>query len=521
MVESSASALHVTEECIQAFAGWSGDYSPLHMDPQFARRTRFRGRIAHGMIPVLMLNRLGQLAGDPQIDVESLKVEFRAPVRIGDCIGMVASTDGDARTFTCEWRNTASDKVVASASGIFARRHEPEAQSPAEPSRHFDLADRGIETLDGAGESFRFGLRALADGPLAAVAGGPLSPRMTAVAMLSPLVGMRLPGKPATFSSFELTFDPDFGGASFTLEATVRRCDPLGPSMTADVRISDARGHAARGAYSALVNPPPAAQLPFASYLEPQAALTVPGVALVVGGSRGIGEATARQLAALGAEVFVTYHQGEADAEAICRDIVEGGGKAVAVRCDVTDPQSVRRMINRVQTRSGAPGLLVNCAAYSFAPAPWSSLDWSDFEPELDVTVKGVHEICKAVVPGMREAGGGKIVHLSSVALEAPITGQLRYITGKGALLGYSRALARELAAGNIQVNVVTPTMTETDLVGHLAPEIRRRLAARSATKRHLAPEEIARVIAFLGSTWADAITGQQIVLNLGEPPFL
>ena len=116
--------------------------------------------------------------------------------------------------------------------------------------------------------------------------------------------------------------------------------------------------------------------------------------------------------------------------------------------------------------------------------------------------------------------GGGKIINLSTVAVDNPVAGQSRYITAKSAVTGYTKSLAKELMKFNIQANLVVPNMTDTDLVSVLPSMYKDKIAESRPYGRHVYPVEVAQSIVFLASNWSDAITGQKLVLNLGEPPF-
>jgi 3-oxoacyl-[acyl-carrier protein] reductase len=155
-----------------------------------------------------------------------------------------------------------------------------------------------------------------------------------------------------------------------------------------------------------------------------------------------------------------------------------------------------------------------------FRPKRFLKLRWEDYLGELEVSLKGMHNCCREAVAIFKRQGGGKIVNLSSVIVDNPITGHNEYITAKSAVVGYTRSLAKEVVAGNIQANLVVPAMTETDLLSSIPGEFIKRIRAEREYGRNLAPIEVALAILYLSSEWSDGITGQQIVLNLGEPPF-
>ena len=131
-----------------------------------------------------------------------------------------------------------------------------------------------------------------------------------------------------------------------------------------------------------------------------------------------------------------------------------------------------------------------------------------------------MHHCCCEVVPLFKAQGGGKIINLSTIVVDNPVKGQSKYITAKSAVVGYSRSLAKELAGDNIQVNILAPNMTSTDLLAGLPGEIVRRMGQLRPGKRNMEPVEVAQAIVFLASQWSNSMNGQKLVLNLGEPPF-
>jgi 3-oxoacyl-[acyl-carrier protein] reductase len=155
-----------------------------------------------------------------------------------------------------------------------------------------------------------------------------------------------------------------------------------------------------------------------------------------------------------------------------------------------------------------------------FRPEPITALGWADFEAELEVSLKGLHACCSAAIPHMKAKGGGRIINVSSIATDQPVKGQARYITAKSAVEGYTKSLAIELARDNIQANLVVPAMTETDLLASIPSDFIRRMGTARAMRRNLQPIEVAQAMVYLASDWARGMSGQRLVLNLGEAPF-
>lgn len=540
----------VSEDMLQAFARLTGDRSSLHLDEQMARRSRFRRRIAHGMLPVCFLQLLERDFPGRALRFERLRVRFEQPVHPGDELELELSlpeAPGPAPEFSASFRKLRTGERVTRASGRL-RLGDP---TPA-PAANLEAAngaggeaaqacfaagplverDCGIAELRGTREELRFELgsraaAALAREILAAAEGGAEAgaapcPNLLGALMLSPLVGMRLPGRRATFLGFRLDFEhPLAPGGAYALRASVERASEAAETISASVSIHSGEHALATGAVEVLVNGAPR-EMPSCreirtSHLE----LGLRGaVALVTGASRGIGETTAKLLAMHGARVVLTYHRGQRDAERIADEVRAEGGEALALRCDVRSDDDVRALVRGALDAFGTVDVLVNNAVQEFTPRPLLDLRWEDYLAELEVSLKGLHACCREVIPILKQKRRGKIVNLSTVAVDNPVSGQSRYITAKSAVVGFTKSLAVELLPWNVQANVVVPNLTETDLVAGIPAAYRERLAEARASKRHVQPIEVAQAVAFAASRWADAITGQQIVLNLGEPPF-
>jgi 3-oxoacyl-[acyl-carrier protein] reductase len=236
-------------------------------------------------------------------------------------------------------------------------------------------------------------------------------------------------------------------------------------------------------------------------------------VALVTGAGSGIGRATALRLAADGAAVGC-LGLGEDDLAAVAEAIRAAGGRAIPVLADVTDRAAVRDGAERVAIELGTVGILVNNAGI-----PGEGL-FVDVSPEawqrvIDVHVSGAFHVTQAVLPAMLEVHWGRIVTIASEAVWLGHT-SVQYATAKAALVGFTRALARQVAGSGVLVNVVAPGPVETPMLfANTQAEIE---AERSTVLigRFLAPEEIAASIAFLAGPGGDAYVGQVLSPNGG-----
>ena len=238
-------------------------------------------------------------------------------------------------------------------------------------------------------------------------------------------------------------------------------------------------------------------------------------VAIVTGGSRGIGRATAEALAAQGSHVVITYVRGEAEARAAVEAIVAKGGQAECVGFDVADMAAAEAAIADVAKRLGRLDALVANAGISI-----DGLLLRLKEEELDrmfaVNVKGAIACSRAAIKVMMRARTGRVVFLSSVVGEMGNVGQTAYAATKAALLGVTKALAREYASRGITVNAVAPGFVETDMTSSISAEMKEGLLKGIPLGRIGRAGEVAAAVAFLCSDEAGYITGQTLRVNGG-----
>jgi 3-oxoacyl-[acyl-carrier protein] reductase len=238
-------------------------------------------------------------------------------------------------------------------------------------------------------------------------------------------------------------------------------------------------------------------------------------VALVTGGSRGIGRAIACRLAQAGASVVITYAQQAAQAEETLERIRREGGTASAEQFDVGDPEATRAAMDRIVDREKRLDILVNNAGVA-VDGLVVRLREEDWERALRVNLTGVFHCTRAALRTMMRARYGRIVNLTSVVAAMGNTGQAAYAAAKAGVIGFTRSMAREVSSRGITVNAVAPGFIETDMTGGLDEAQRGFYASVIPAGRMGRPEEIASAIEYLASPDAAYVTGHVLHVNGG-----
>lgn len=247
--------------------------------------------------------------------------------------------------------------------------------------------------------------------------------------------------------------------------------------------------------------------------------------AIVTGASKGIGRAIALRLAREGAAVLVTSRSPDGTEE-VTKEVQQHAPDSFGLPVDVTREEDVRRMIDAARERWGRIDIIVNNAGVS-------SMEWvenlsdEDWNTNMDVNATGVFRCCRAIAPIMREQGHGKIINIASLAAKRGAMFLGHYAASKFAVLGLTKTLALELAPHNVQVNAVCPGIVLTDMIyreweweaallGTTPEAVRQSVLDSIPLGRFAEPDDVAKVVAFLASEYADYMTGQAINVTGG-----
>lgn len=238
-------------------------------------------------------------------------------------------------------------------------------------------------------------------------------------------------------------------------------------------------------------------------------------IAFVSGASRGIGRAVAIQLAKDGYDIAFCYHSNEEAAQKTEELVLEFGGRSYYAQCDVSDYQAVRAMFDKIEEIFGVFSVVINNAGIN-ADSALPMMKPEDWHRVIDTNLSSVFNVCRCAAFSLIRQSGGVIVNLSSVSGIYGNASQTNYSAAKAGIIGFSKALSKELGRYGIRVNVVAPGLIETDMVANMTEKARKDILNRIGLKRIGTAEDVAHAVSFLCSAKSSYITGQVIQVDGG-----
>jgi len=239
-------------------------------------------------------------------------------------------------------------------------------------------------------------------------------------------------------------------------------------------------------------------------------------IALVTGGSRGIGRAIACQLALDGYDIAFCYNSNNDAAETVKEEIESNTGRRVlSMQCDVADFEAVKNMMETLEEQWGNASVIINNAGInSDSPLPLMKLE--DWKSVVDTNLNSVFNVCRAATLMLIRNGSGCIVNMSSMSGVKGNYGQTNYAASKAGIIGFSKSLAKELGRYKVRVNVVAPGLIDTDMVSAMDEKMRKEIKKSILLKRIGSSEDVANAVSFLCSEKATYITGQTLQVDGG-----
>jgi 3-oxoacyl-[acyl-carrier protein] reductase len=337
--------------------------------------------------------------------------------------------------------------------------------------------------------------------------------------LLSNLCGSKLPGQGGLCLSQAFNFTrPVFIGDTVEAVGTVKSIDPVTRVIVIETEILNQHGERVlegEAKVKILRLATPQSKQPI-QRAEAMANLLTGEVALVTGASRGIGRAIAGTLAAHGATVWINYNRSQGAAESLAADIKAMGGTCFTAKADVTHDREVAAMIDAVAQKGGLD-ILVNNAGPKIVSGSFHDQTWANMQSAFDQVVGGVFRVTKTALPLLTRSKGRMVNVLAAAVLGRTALTWLPYVTAKGALLSFTKNLAQELGPSGVRVNMVSPSMVDTDLVSNVPEKIRQMAVSRTPLRRIATAQDVAGAVLLLVSPYADFVTGDNLLVTGGE----
>ncbi len=337
--------------------------------------------------------------------------------------------------------------------------------------------------------------------------------------LLSTLVGMKIPGPGALYLSQSIDFSaPVFIGDTVEARGRIEKIDRETRIIEIETEIVNQHGKTVlRGKARAKVLRLPEPEVVSTKSEAPTTPRMLEGrKVLVTGGSRGIGRATARLLASAGAHVWINYHNSRGAALELAEEIRRSGDSCDMVRADITNEQDVEQMMRQIADAGGLD-VLVNNAGPKIHSSPFDRVTWEDMEAAHRAIVGGTFKVTQAALPYLRDSNGAIVTVLTTASLQRTAPHWLPYVAAKSALHAMMKNLAQEVGPRGVNVNMVSPSLVDTDLVAGTPDRFRQMMVGRTPLRRLASVDDVAGAILFLVSPFARFVTGENLLVTGGD----
>ena len=333
---------------------------------------------------------------------------------------------------------------------------------------------------------------------------------MLSASFISTLIGTKIPGDGALWYSQSITFlQPVWIGDEIRVIGTIIQKSESQRSFKIQIEIFNQHNQLVISGESQV-------NVPILENKQKELA-PVTGVNIVIGGTGGIGESLISKLASQGKNIIFTYNKNESAAI----DIENKHSKLIKIEkyaLNIMDEYSIKKFIEHTIMKYSRIDALINCATDKIVNNPFSELNWKSFEDQLSIHLKSVFLLTKEIIPHFCKNKYGKVINISTIYADAtPPLHLYDYVVAKSALSAFTKSLAVEFGPHGININIVSPSMTETSLIATIPQKTKLLTSMQTPMRRLAKPEEIAAVIAFLMSNEASFITGETIRVNGGQ----
>jgi 3-oxoacyl-[acyl-carrier protein] reductase len=338
---------------------------------------------------------------------------------------------------------------------------------------------------------------------------------MLGASFISTLIGTKLPGDGALWFSQSLEFLlPVRVGDEITITAKVFK--KIDRERVIELQTDIFNGNKQK-VTSGIAKVKVVAMLPIEVEADVQTrAIIEKKTAIIIGATGGIGAATARKFAENSYDLILHYNSNSVKARNLKDELKKLGVNVVTVQGDIRERETIEKLYESTKRISLSVNAIVHAATIGLIAVDWEDLEWEMIQNQIDINIKSSFLLAKRFLPMMEQSGKSGFVFVSTQAVEAPVPNWLHYTTAKSALVGMAKSMAIDFAKMGVRVNLVSPGMTETDLISDVPQKARLLIEAKSPRHRLAQPVDIANAIYFLASVEADYLTGETIRVNGG-----